>query len=70
VKRAADLKPGDRYLHYVAHHDEDVIVTVLDGPTPTRDRFGRDMLAFTCRREDTGDEGLEIFGPGGVVRPA
>lgn len=59
--RAADLKPGDVFDY------RGVTVTVLRAREPYRDRFGRDMYRYWCRRGDTNAEGWMEFGPGGEV---
>lgn len=60
--KAADLRPGDQFLSLGTP------VTVLRDQEPWTDLFGRDMLRYWCRREDTGAEGWMYLGPTGVVR--
>lgn len=66
---AANLKPGDSYEHTPGG----TRVHILSGPKPAEDRFGRGMIEYQARREDTGATGAVQFGPGGKVfghRPA
>jgi hypothetical protein len=60
--------PGDAYLR--GHGASAVLVTILRPAEPCKDRFGRDMVQFWARREDTGEEGYVVFGPAAVVRQA
>ena len=59
---ASDLVPGDRILG-----PGDVPVTILDHPEDGTDLFGRNMIRYWARREDTGAEGFMSFGRTGFV---
>lgn len=59
--QAKDLKPGVRFKYRGAE------VEVLKPKEKTKDRFGREMDSWWCRRSDTGTEGYVILGPGGVI---
>jgi hypothetical protein len=66
---AATLDPqaltvGDRFT--VTHQDAPIVVEVLREAESCQDPFGRDMIRYWCRREDTGDKGWMIYGPGAV----
>lgn len=64
---ATELRAGDRF-DYAFEGEPSLWVTVLRNHEWQTDRFGRPVLAFWCRREDTGAEGYVTFGPEGVVR--
>lgn len=53
---AGDLRPGDAFVY------GEVATTVLGEPFVKKDIFGRDEWAAQCRREDTGAEGLVLWG--------
>lgn len=61
---ARDLDMGDEFAR------DGIVVTVLRGPEPTKDLFGRDMIRVWCRREDTGAEGWVMFGRDAVIDDA
>ena len=65
IKSGMALAPGDVFTQWVA--DAAVEVTVVSGPTPHTDRFGRDMVKYTASRSDTGAQGYIIYGPGSLV---
>lgn len=46
---------------------EDIACTVLAVPVPAVDIFGREMRKVWIRREDTGEEGWYMFGPGAIT---
>lgn len=56
-----DLRPRDTFYR------DNIKVTVIGPVQNVTDLFGRAMIRYWCSREDTGDEGWMVFGPGGVV---
>lgn len=61
VARAEDLTPGTRVLY------ASTPCKILSGPDTRTDKFGRPVLVFRARREDTGATGALLFGPGALV---
>jgi len=61
-----DFAPGIQITR-LDNNGQDVLVTILRDAEPGKDIFGRDMLRFWARREDTKQEGFVTFGPKGYV---
>jgi hypothetical protein len=63
----ADLRAGDQYVRGITA-GRPVVVTVLRDEHETWiDRFGRTMFKLWARREDTGAEGWDTYGPDGMA---
>lgn len=46
---------------------EEIVCRVLGEPVPAVDRFGREMRNVWIEREDTGEQGWYMFGPGAIT---
>ena len=67
-KLGRDLQPGD-VIMLGDNGRHDVRTTILrTGVLAAPDRFGRVFDAVLARREDTGEEGVISYGPGGAFR--
>lgn len=66
----ADVAIGSSYVYRSIAKYDGVVVTILRGREPDRqDRFGRPLMSWWARREDTGEEGFLDFGAGLAVLP-
>lgn len=64
---AEQLAPGDTIIDHIGDRPT---VTILRWAEWDQDRFGRWMMRFWSRRDDTQAEGYMTFGPGGFARIA
>lgn len=68
ITLAEDIRPGDTIVYPYEHPP--VRVVVLRDAIKEPDHFGRPLMRFWCRREDTGAEGYMSYGPGGIAHVA